>query len=98
VDIREMTADEETAFRTSEAQGNNVEGKMQMGKVHHFMTGDKMKGFVCHECGFTTDKVEEAANHNFWEVARGSTICPHGEEPYDCRICFPVSKVEGGSR
>ena len=25
-----------------------------MGKVHHFMTGDKMKGFVCHECGFTT--------------------------------------------
>jgi len=35
-----------------------------MGKVHHFMTGDKMKGFVCHECGFTTDKVEEAANHN----------------------------------
>jgi len=69
-----------------------------MGKVHHFMTGDKMKGFVCHECGFTTDKVEEAANHNFWEVARGSTICPHGEEPYDCIICFPVSKVEGGSR
>lgn len=23
------------------------------------------------------------------DIPRGSTICKHGVEPYDCRICFP---------
>ena len=32
------------------------------------------------------------------EIPRGATICRHGVEPYDCKICFPKEEKEDGER